>query len=178
MKIFLHSMLALLLPILLPPQHNTLIDWSAAYRLQWDDFKASPDKSSPNAALTSTAIKFDFSYNGRALDYHISCQFDKTQSWGRVKNDYILSHEQGHFDIAEIYARKLNKLLKEYTVTNVNRLSKEVNKLYENTMRQLHDMQVKYDAETNFSINTEKQNEWLKKISLELKELETYADYH
>ena len=30
------------------------------------------------------------------------------------KTDYILKHEQGHFDIAEIFARKLNKKMSEY----------------------------------------------------------------
>jgi len=31
-----------------------------------------------------------------------------------VKNDYILSREQAHFDITELYAGKLNKILKAY----------------------------------------------------------------
>ena len=95
-----------------------------------------------------------------------------------MKNDYILSHEQGHFDIAEIHARLLNKQLKVYSVNDISKVSKEVNKIYEKTMDQLREMQNVYDSETNFSIKTAKQQEWLKKISEELKELEPYAAYN
>jgi hypothetical protein len=157
---------------------NSLIDWNADRRLTWSDFKASPDPSSPNAALTGTNIKFDFSYSSdKGFQYHISCQFDKNKSWGRVKTDYILSHEQGHFDIAEIYARKLYKAFKEYN-PDVKNANKEVNKIYEKVMSELTQAQKQYDHETNFSINKEKQMEWLKKIDDDLKSLQAYADYH
>jgi predicted secreted Zn-dependent protease len=178
MKLLMHVSLVLLPAVWHPVQNRTLIDWKADYKLVWNDFKARPDANSPNAALTSTAIKFDFSFNDGNLKYHIHCQFDKSISWGRVKNDYILSHEQGHFDIAEIHARKLSKALREYSVGNSNNLSKDLNKIYQKTMQELHAMQTAYDAATNFSINHEKQEEWLKKISDELKELKDYASYN
>jgi len=156
---------------------NSLIDWNTDRKLNWEDFKAAPDKNSPNAALTSTAIKIDFTYNNQALKFHIRCQFDKKSSWGRVKNDYILSHEQGHFDIAEIFARRLYKSLKEYE-PNPETLTKDINKIYQDMMQQYHDRQTLYDGETKFSIDTEKQAEWLKKIKNELVELKAYSDYH
>ena|ERR1022692_258187 len=159
-------------------KNNSLIDWSADRKLTWDDFKARPDKNSPNAALTGTNIKFDFSYNSNeGFKYHITCQFDKNSSWGRIKNDYILSHEQGHFDIAETYARRLNKALKEYT-PDVDKANKEVNKIYQKVMSELTTEQAQYDRETNFSISKPEQKRWLTKISDELKSSERYADYH
>lgn len=170
------------LPILIflfAPQFRSadgpLIDWSPERKLTWEDFKSPPDKNSPNAALTNTAIKIDFSYNNQVLKYHIRCQFDKRNSWGRVKNDYILSHEQGHFDIGEIYARRLNKALQEYHV-HPETLSKDVNLIYQDIMQQYHDRQDEYDSETKFSIDTTKQSEWLKKIKDELAELSAYFD--
>jgi uncharacterized protein DUF922 len=152
------------------------IDWNTDRKLTWDDFKAAPDMNSRNAALTASAIQFNFTYDGQ-LKYSITCQFNKNKSWGKVKTDYILSHEQGHFDITEIFARTLNKSLKEYTIDNIKTLSRDLNKIYENTMHQLNKMQNTYDNETNFSINKEKQEEWLVKISKELKELNAYANY-
>jgi len=158
--------------------NNSLIDWSADRRLTWDDFKARPDPNSPNAALTGTNIKFDFSYSStEGFKYHITCQFDKNSSWGRIKTDYILSHEQGHFDIAEIYARRLNKALKEYK-HDVSKANKEINKIYEKVMHELSAAQAQYDRETNFSIDKPEQIRWLIKISDELKSYEEYADYH
>jgi hypothetical protein len=154
---------------------NSLIDWSSERKLTWEDFKAPPDKNSPNAALTSTAIKIDFTFNNQVLKYHIRCQFDKKNSWGRVKNDYILSHEQGHFDIAEIFARRLNQALKEYQ-PHPETISKEINKIYQDQMQQYHDRQTLYDEETKFSIDTQKQAGWLKKIREELLDLAAYSN--
>ncbi len=177
MKLFSHLLLITFL-CSFETHSNSLIDWSADRRLSWSDFKARPDSNSPNAALTGTNIKFDFSYNSETgFKYHITCQFDKNSSWGRVKTDYILSHEQGHFDIAEIYTRKLCKAFREYK-PDVEKANKEVNKIYQKVMSELSERQKEYDRETNFSINKEKQAEWLKKIDEELRSLQAYADYH
>jgi hypothetical protein len=159
-------------------QDNSFIDWSSGKKLSWNDFRAAPDKNVTVAALTSTNIKIDFGYdNENNIEYHIRCRFDKNKSWGRVRNDYILSHEQAHFDIAEIYARKLNKVLKTYK-PNENNISKDVNNIYEKMMKEYYDEQEVYDRETNFSINHTKQEEWLKKINEDLKDLKDYANYN
>ena len=169
-------LLAFLLPRHQSPPSN-LIDWHADRKLGWADFQAAPEKGSPNAALTSTAITVDAGYTGDEFSYHIHCQFDKSKSWVIVKNDYILSHEQGHFDIAEIYARRFNKELKTQTIRS-SKLKKDFDKLYNGIMHQMRARQLDYDAQTNYSINKLKQGEWLKKIEEELKELQPYAGYH
>src|SRR4051794_27509556 len=92
---------------------DDLIQWSPSKRLDWKDFQGSPPANAKNAALTSSSILVNFSYNNESLRYTISCHFDKTKSWVRIKNDHILGHEQGHFDITEIHARKLYKALQE-----------------------------------------------------------------
>lgn len=166
-----------LVPICIPQQKH-LIDWKEGERLEWKDFKQRVPPDAPNAALTSSAVGFQFTYGENKFIFHIQCQFDKNQSWGRVKNDYILSHEQGHFDITEIYARKLFKLLSAYTVGDVNTVSRDVNKIYEKTMQELNATQTKYDRETNNSVNRTAQAEWLADIQKQLTELHAYADYH
>ena len=156
---------------------NTLIEWTHNRKLTWSDFKAVPEKNNAAAALTSTSIKIDCGYSNSTAEYHIRCSFDPSKSWGRVKNDYILSHEQAHFDIAEIYARKLNKDLKSYK-PDENNFSKDVNKIYEKVMREYYEEQEKYDHETNFSINRARQEEWLKKVSEELSGLKKFSSYN
>ncbi len=159
-------------------QHDgNYIDWKADRKLTWNDFIGKPDKNSPNAALTSSAINIDFTYGTDGLKYNLRCRFNKNTSWVKVKNDYILSHEQGHFDITEIFARRLYKALKEYKYNDAT-VKDDVNRIYDNSMHQLHDTQVQYDRETNSSLNTVKQAEWLKKISDELNELRDYANYN
>ena len=158
-------------------QNNDLIDWSAERKLTWSDFRAEPVKNSPAAALTSTSIKIDFESNNGSFQYHIRCRFDKNKSWVRVRNDYILAHEQAHFDIAEIYARKLNKVLKAYKPNDAH-LSSDVNRIYDSMMKEYYEKQEEYDDETNYSINKGKQEEWLKKVKEELSDLRDYASYN
>ena len=95
------QILWLSLVMLLSTNQSNLIEWNAERKLTWEDFKAQPDKTSTNAALTSSSINIEFGYTNTGLKYNIKCRFDKNLSWGRIKNDYILAHEQGHFDIAE-----------------------------------------------------------------------------
>ena len=157
-------------------QNVSFIEWNASRRLDWNDFKASPPKNPRAAALTSTSIKIDFGYHNESLQFHIRCRFDKEASWGFVKNDYVLSHEQGHFDISEIYARKLNAALKKYSPDPAS-LRSDVNKIYQDMMKQYYDRQDQYDRETNFSIDHAQQEIWLKKIRNELEELKDDANY-
>ena len=95
---------------------------------------------------------------------------------GRHKTDYILQHEQGHFDITELFARKLAKELKEYKF-NPRKYQDDVSKIYKKLMDEKEEYQNKYDKETDFSRNKEQQAEWLEKIKDELDELDEYANY-
>ena len=176
MKVLIYSILLVFLPSRYQMHESNLIDWRADRKLTWADFQAEPVKGSPNAALTSTTITVELGYTRDTLIYHIRCQFDKSKSWVSIKNDYILSHEQGHFDIAQIYARRFSKELKTQMIPSTN-FKKDFDKIYGGIMRQQHARQLAYDAETNFSINKSKQEEWLRKIEEELKELEPYANY-
>jgi predicted secreted Zn-dependent protease len=169
--------LSLLFSMVYTQSQNNLIEWSADRRLTWQDFKAQPDKNSTNAALTSSSINIEFGYNNTGLKYNIKCRFDQNLSWGRIKNEYILSHEQGHFDIAEIHARKLNKSLKVYKFNN-RTVSKDVNKIYDAVMKEHHAFQSQYDQETNYSRDAAQQNAWKEKIEKILQELQEYSNYH
>lgn len=157
-------------------KNESLVDWNPARRLTWDDFKGKPDPSTGNAALTSTSINIDYSYNKRELRYAIRCQFDPSKSWGRVRNNHILGHEQAHFDIAEIHARLLYKMLKEYKFRSSS-VNDDIAKIYESVMQKHHDMQAQYDGETDYSRNPPHQSEWQDKIQETLDELEAFADY-
>jgi len=166
----------LLVAITFIQPNNNLIPWSTARKLTWSDFKGDPDPHSPNAALTSSNINIDFGYNNTGFQYSIRCVFDKTRSWVRIPTDEVLAHEQGHFDIAEIYARRLNKALAGYRF-NTQTVSKDVNDIYGNMMKEHRQAQVQYDQETDYSRNRVKQAEWLKKIAADLKSLSPFANY-
>ena len=172
---------ALLLFTLLPGAGNkdtSSLQWDEGRRLSWEDFKSSPDNNSSNAALTSSTINFKYNYDSeKGFGYTIACLFEKNSSWGRVKTAYILSHEQGHFDIAEICARKLYKTLKGYSF-NPATAQKEVPAMYQKIMKDMAALQHQYDSETDCSRDKEEQAAWKIKIRNELEQLKAYADYH
>lgn len=171
--------LVFLLPLFasVSPAFNDLIEWKQDRRLEWSDFKGIPDTHSPNAALTSSSINVEFGYDKKSLTYSIKCRFNKVKSWGRIKTDYILAHEQGHFDIAEIYARKLNKALKGYKFNSAT-VGKDINQIYDAVIKEHQAFQQRYDSETDHSRNPAKQKEWEGIIVDNLKEFESFSKYN
>lgn len=157
-------------------QSEQYIEWSSAKRLTWDDYLAQPPTISDAAAITSTALGVEYHLKNNTLTYSITCRFSKNNSWGRHKTDYILQHEQGHFDITELFARKLAKQLREYKF-NPRKYQEDVSNIYKTLMDEKEEYQNKYDKETDFSRNKPQQEEWLLKIRDELGDLDEYANY-
>ncbi len=173
----LRNLLFIIAPLLLSfVVQNNLLEWSADRQLTWADFKALPDPSSDNAALTNSNINVEFGFSDKVFTHSIRCSFNKEKSWVRIKNDHILKHEQGHFDITEIYARILHKELSEY-IFNSKTADKDINDIYSKVMKQHVSMQQAYDVETNHSIDSARQKLWDNKIVSLLKQYDRYADY-
>ncbi len=173
----LYKVLLLALPLFFfAITDNNLIEWSASRKLAWADFKGAPDPASTNAALTNSTIKAEFGYNEKGLTHSIKCMFNKNLSWARIKNDYILNHEQGHFDITEAHARLLHKNLSEYKF-NSKTVGDDINRIYGATMKEHVTMQKQYDMLTNHSLDSAEQRKWDAKIYAMLKELKAFADY-
>lgn len=175
-NLFLYFLVALLVvspEISAQSKGEELLTWSASRKLTWSDYKASPDADNDAAASTTTYLSIEYKISTNSFGYKIKSWFSKTRSWGRHKDDYILSHEQGHFDISEIFARKLHKLMSEYRFDKKT-YQQDLKKIYQDVTDEKEKMQDEYDKETNHSINKEKQAEWLKKIK---KLLEDYAEY-
>jgi hypothetical protein len=170
-------LLSLQLPLLLFSQAETdYITWNEKRKLVWDDFKAAPQKWGDVAALTATHLGFSYKMSNGKVSFTIECRFEKNKSWGLVKNENILSHEQGHFDIAEIFARKLFKAVSAYEF-NRNTFQKDLDDIYQSIVNEKEKYQQLYDDETNNSINKTNQELWLKKIKDGLMELSAWANY-
>ncbi len=144
--------------------HHT-IQWCEGHQLEWSDFKGRVPAMSSNAAQTAYEVGFDVNMVAGKFNFIVTCNFLPHKSWVRKKdaNDHILRHEQLHFDIAEIYARKMRKELNEANIT-VRNLQAKADKIYEENWNALTKMQRDYDRETNHSINKKEQAEWDAKI--------------
>jgi hypothetical protein len=157
-------------------KEDEYLNWNATRKLTWDDFKAEAQRIGNTAALTTTHLGFSYNMVNGIFSYTIECRFDKNRSWGLVKNDWILKHEQGHFDIAEIFARKLKRSVESYRF-NRNTFQKDLDIIYDEIVKAKEKFQQMYDDETNYSRDKEKQEEWLKKIESELKETIAWSVY-
>ena len=76
----------------------------------------------------------------------------------------VLHHEQGHFDLAEAYTRKLRQMLAAYKPNRVT-FKKDIHEMYNRLIDELEAKQDLYDKETDHSKNKIAQQEWNNKIA-------------
>ena len=152
------------------------IAWRTARKLSWDDFMCSPEKQGDAVASTSTSLGIAYQVKDGKLGYDISCLFSKKKSWGLLKTDYILAHEQAHFDITELHARKLYEALYNYELNSAT-FKKDIAAIYDRIVKEKEAMQEAYDSETDHSRKRRLQYEWLDKIDGMLAQTELYSSY-
>jgi len=162
--------------ISIPEESNDFIPWTYDQRLIWEDFQCEPKKGTDAVASTSTTLGIAYEITDGRMTYDISCNFSRQKSWGLMKTDYILAHEQGHFDITEVFARKLNEALQNY-VFNKKTFKKDINEIYQSIVKEKENFQKTYDEETDHSRNRKIQYEWLDRIQKLLDETEPFAAY-
>jgi hypothetical protein len=149
-------------------QEKTIL-WKKNQKLSWTDFKGIPQNSQA-AAVTASGLTYSFSTikkNNVIVDinFEVSSFFYPYKSWYQpaLCDSLILSHEQLHFDITEVYAEKFRVRLAAAAFTN--NAKAEVKAIYDQVTRELNKYQNLYDAETNFSRDLEQQLLWNKKIA-------------
>ena len=154
------------------------LEWNRNRKITWEDFKGVPKINSYDEAITSSGIEFSKTYRRDTLFIGITSYFYKINSWVKNKDasEYKLKHEQVHFDISEIYARKLKKEISQLLLSDtINK--KYLDFLFDKFIIEMNEYQDLYDKETNHSINNEKQLEWNNKIEYQLNELEQWSQY-
>ena len=162
---------------LLPFQEEDRLFWSKDYSLQWSDYLGNVPKSSKFDATSNVGITAPCEYSNGILEADVICYLNKKKSWVKSKSEILLKHEQGHFDISEIYARKLRQQLSCYKFKRKT-IKSDYYKLYNKNKKELDIRQDLYDKETELSHNEIKQEEWTKKIATELNALDEYSNTH
>lgn len=156
----------------------TTINWEAERPLTWNDFKGQALSSSLWGAMTYGALNYSFkNISGNNYLLIIEVTFDTKKSWvkPKEKTDYLLAHEQCHFDMYEIYERIFVKKLKKENVLTGKNMNDKIQKTFLKTFNELSRFQDKYDKETNHSKDAEKQSEWSIKIKKLLDENKEFA---
>jgi len=158
---------------------DSIIDWDINKRLNWSDFKGIPDTAFDIFGFSTRAVSKPHidvqlsSKNHERVYFNVVNYFQTYKSWTIDTTESILAHEQLHFDISELYARKIRKELEDLRnkgFTNLILYKKNIDDL----MQQLENEQALYDSETLTGILVENQNSWNKIVLIEL---EKYRDY-
>ncbi len=150
--------------------------WSPNQQLEWKDFKGKAPRGSSYEANSALGINTGFQSDGSNIFFSVEAIFIPKQSWTKdKKNAYLLKHEQKHFDLNELYARKLRKALSEFEYSSKQKQQqKDFEKMVNGFNSKKEEVQMRYDKETNHSILKKKQEEWDQFIAKELKE---YSDF-
>lgn len=163
-------------------EQDSLIEWSENKKLRWDYFQGYPDtiNFSGFGAVSYTVIPFEnFNVYDDSIVIDLPCYFVVYKSWVVKPTNNLLNHEQGHFDITEIIARKMRRDISNYISTDNEATTKFYqlvsDKYYFKEKNMLNEL---YDKETDFSRNTEGQKHWDTKIAKMVKELEAYSSPH
>lgn len=164
---------------------DDFILWQENKKLKIQDFKAeNKDTIKVNrqqflGAISAIRIEYSsFQRNKNSVpDFSIKTYFDPNESWMLLKNDYVLQHEQIHFDLTELYARKMRKSvesLRQKNVTNISIYRKKIqhwNIMKEKASNQFdadnQDYYIKIGQKILFQKNP-KQEAWKKKVDREL----------
>jgi len=150
-----------------------LLLWNEFYKLQWDDFQGEPDKTSLGDAGTAVQIKATPFLIKKEIRYDVEAFFNRKKSWVRDTSPSLLAHEQLHFDIAELYARKVRKKIRELQARGVNNI-KTYNAAIQALLLESNEVDQRYDLETLHGALSKKQAAWTEKIKEQLASLKKY----
>jgi hypothetical protein len=117
----------------------------------------------------------DFFFNENALpNFRISNIFDRTSSWTiDTTKTLLLSHEQLHFDISELFARKIRRGIEELRIKKVSDKNHYAF-LISSKLKERDRYQREYDDDTFHGGIDIIQREWIEKVKKELGQLEAY----
>lgn len=164
-------------------ENDSIIIWNKDRKIIWDDFLSEnkdnlhkyKNEEHADAGIAVSIQIYPKEINCWDIDYlEVVAQMNKTKSWTKSKMDVVLNHEQVHFDIVELYARKIRKSIPKFIEESEECDLQGIADIYYRLIEEHWQTQFLYDEETRHSINFEKQQEWDKKIA---DSLEAYKDY-
>jgi hypothetical protein len=154
------------------------LHWSASRPLVLADFKGRPKPGEAHAALTSATIVAQVACRSNQFSGHVQAAFDPTLSWVRdpaTITPKLLRHEQLHFDITEVYARRLRQKLAGVSIPCAD-LGPTFQRLSKGVYADWAKAEDQYDRDTNHGLKPEQQAQWEAQVQQQLQELAAFAD--
>jgi len=148
--------------------------WSSRRPLGWTDFKGQPPRESPAAAETAYALLHGVQCTGSRFEYRVVAAFRVDKSWVRPEilkrpadSARALRHEQTHFDLTEVHARRLRRYYSEL-VAPCRGAQSGLSDVAEKFVRDEANAQAQYDSETDNGRKAPEQARWDKEVDSQL----------
>jgi hypothetical protein len=160
-------------------QQQNNITWDERRPLAWGDFRGSPDPNNGAVAFVFTGFSETSiqcpAEGGRARMEGMLGIMETAKSWAKAPargNAEILTHEQGHFNITEHFARRIRTMIRstECTGRAPDVVAREIEQNFDRLQTEWQATQAKYDQETDHHNNRAKQREWNELIRRQLEE--------
>lgn len=156
-------------------EHHDFVVWEENKKLQWSDFESDSFPGINISALSAIRLRLEYQVKERLDWFMVQCIFSKKHSVAsKDRTDYTLAHEQGHFDIGEIYARQIRESIAQFRKTVNKGNYRKLDSVYNYWGERMKVEQVLYDKETENSLDTIQQKIWDIKIRKKLDQLGPY----
>ncbi len=148
--------------------------WSTRRRLAWDDFQGSPPSEGSEGAKTSYTLYSAWKCKGDVFEFRVIAGFRPRDSWVKaiVLNDSaqrrsVLRHEQTHFDLAEVHARRMWRVFRDLS-RPCAKADAELNGLAQRLAQEEKAEQRRYDGETDHGLLADQQAAWSRDVARRL----------
>ncbi|MCC6402136.1 MAG: DUF922 domain-containing protein [Flavobacteriales bacterium] len=158
--------------LIAPLRAQTNIPWSAERPLTWADFQGTPPRGIDRDAYTYYGISASFERDGEGrITAEVSCVFMPAESWVRPPakaSAPLLAHEQLHFDLAELHARRFARELP----AQLGGAGPEAafQRAHDRMMARLREEQERYDRDTDHGRDAAAQARWAADVRRRLAE--------
>lgn len=157
------------------------IVWTPARTLDWKDFTATPPKNRLEGALSAVSHEYAVGCREAVLHVRVQTVFWPEKSWvsNRITSSGLASrvgirHEQVHFDLAEVYGRRLRRMFQELR-DPCARSDDELAALAEQVSKDHWANQRRFDIDTENGQLEAKQNDWERRVANDLAALAAFA---
>ena len=152
---------------------NDTVVWRADSLLTKEDFKSKA--KGPAMGFTAGGIFLYPNESNSVLVFNVEAIFVKSKSYITKFSEYVLKHEQLHFDICELYARKLRQKISELDFKKVKNVAQVIDNAYKKFSGEMMREEEKYDKDTEHGLNAAKQQVWADNIQKQIKDLDAYS---
>lgn len=171
-QIYILGWIGIVLSVVNPKQAFSQQNNLNRITLKWSSFLKVVNSKHPYIAYTAHKTMHKYraiqSGNHLSLKFEVGVTLDPLQTFldpGKLKSlddagkKALLNHEQGHSDLAIIYGRILYSRLSKGKYS-IPKYRKEVKNIYDSVMKELAELNRKYDMETEHGQYEEAQHKW------------------